>query len=67
MRQLTDNAAVPRKTLKGYAAKGRRLRGLSGPTAGRVMSMSRGETEQIRSWATENGYNPSPADVQPNH
>ncbi len=43
-----------------YAAKGRRLRGPSGPSAGRAVSMSREETQKIRNWATENGYNPSP-------
>ena len=55
-----DNAADLRKTLKRYAAKGRRLRRSSGPTAGRAVLMSREETQQIRNWATENGYNPSP-------
>lgn len=55
-----DNAADLRKTLKRYPAKGRRLRGSSGPAAGRAVSMSREEAQQIRSWATENGYNPSP-------
>jgi hypothetical protein len=55
-----DNAADLRGTLERYAAKGRRLRGPSGLTAGRAVSMSREETQKIRNWATENGYNPSP-------
>ena len=32
----------------------------SGPRAGRAVSMSRDETQKIRKWAAENGYNPSP-------
>jgi hypothetical protein len=55
-----DNAADLRGTLERYAAKGRRLRGPSGPTAARAVSMGREETQKIRNWATENGYSPSP-------
>ena len=55
-----DNAAELRGTLERYAAKGRRLRGPTGPRAGRAPSMSRDETQKVRKWAAENGYNPSP-------
>lgn len=55
-----DNAADLRDTLKGYAAKGRRLRGPSGTGGGRTPEMGREETQKIRKWAAENGYNPSP-------
>jgi hypothetical protein len=55
-----DNAADLRDTLKGYAAKGRRLRGPSGTSGGRTLAMGREETQKIRNWAAENGYNPSP-------
>lgn len=55
-----DNAAELRGTLERYAAKGRRLRGSTGPRTGRAPSMSRDETQKIRKWAAENGYNPSP-------
>jgi hypothetical protein len=46
--------------LERYAAKGRRLRGPAGPRASRAVSLSREETQKVRKWATENGYNPSP-------
>lgn len=55
----SDNAAELRGRLERYTAKARRMRGTSGPRAGRV-SMSRDETQKIRKWARENGYNPSP-------
>ena len=55
-----DNAADLRDTLKGYAAKGRRLRGPSDTRGGRAEATGRGETQKIRNWAAENGYNPSP-------
>lgn len=54
-----DNAADLRETLERYAAKGRRLRGPSRPPSGRVVQMSREETQKVRTWATENGYSPS--------
>ncbi|WP_427136709.1 histone-like nucleoid-structuring protein Lsr2 [Pseudarthrobacter sp. S9] len=55
-----DNAADLRDTLKGYAAKGRRLRGPSGTSGGRTPARVREETQKVRNWAAENGYNPSP-------
>ena len=55
-----DNAADLRDTLKGYAAKGRRLRGPPGTSGGRTPAMGSEETQKIRKWAAENGYNPSP-------
>ena len=55
-----DNAVDLRDTLKGYSAKGRRLRGPSGTSGGLGEATGREETQKIRNWATENGYNPSP-------
>jgi hypothetical protein len=55
-----DNAADLRDTLKAYAAKGRRLRSPSGTRSGRSSATGREETQTIRNWAAENGYNPSP-------
>ncbi|SDP43823.1 Lsr2 protein [Arthrobacter sp. ok909] len=54
-----DNAAELRGLLQRYAAKGRRLGGPSGRRAGRAVPMGRGETQKVRDWAAENGYNPS--------
>ena len=55
-----ENAAELRGTLERYAAKGRRMGGQAGPKANRAVSLSREETQKVRRWASENGYNPSP-------
>jgi hypothetical protein len=55
-----ENAADFHATMEPHAAKSRRLRGPSSERAGRAVSMSRDETQKIRKWATDNGYNTNP-------
>jgi hypothetical protein len=55
-----DNAAELRETLRSYADKGRRLRGPFRFRGRQCHLMSRKGTQKIRSWATENGYDPNP-------
>ncbi|NUU33062.1 Lsr2 family protein [Arthrobacter sp. C9C5] len=54
-----ENAAMLRRALEPYIARGRRIRGSSAGRSGGNTTSNREQTQRIREWAEANGHNPS--------